>query len=62
MANIKSEQVIMVIGSLGSDAGYTVLTPHGLVHVPGNNPEVHAAFDALSKSFAKIQAIAQKAQ
>jgi hypothetical protein len=32
------EEVILVIGAAGSDAPYSVLTPHGLKHVPGNNP------------------------
>ena len=39
----------MVIGVLGSDAGYYVLGPHGLVHVPGNNPEAREAYSALTK-------------
>jgi hypothetical protein len=63
MANIKAiEEVILVIGSMGSDAGYSVLTPHGVVHVPGNNPLAREAFEALTKSFAKLQEIAQKGQ
>lgn len=33
-----TESVIAVIGALGSDGGYTVVTPHGLIHVPGNRP------------------------
>jgi hypothetical protein len=61
MANIKlREEVFMVIGVLGSDAGYYVLGPHGLVHVPGNNPEAREAYSALTKSYQKLQEIAQK--
>ena len=46
----------------GSDAGYSVLTPHGVIHVPGNNPLARQAFDALVKSYVTLQDIAQKAQ
>ena len=61
MANIKEiEEVILVIGRMGSDAGYSVLTPHGVVHVPGNNPMAREAFQALKTSYAKLQEIAQK--
>lgn len=63
MPNIKEmEEVILVIGRMGSDAGYSVLTRHGIVHVPGNNPMAREAYGALQKSFAKLQEIAQKAQ
>ncbi len=61
MANIKEmEEIIMVIGRMGSDAGYTVLTPNGPVHVPGNNPMAREAVDSLRKSYTKLQEIAQK--
>jgi hypothetical protein len=55
----QKEEVILVIGAAGSDAPYSVLTPHGLKHVPGNNPFAREAFEALTKSFAKLQQIAQ---
>ena len=61
MPNIKlKEEVILVIGTMGSDAGYRVLTPHGIVVVPGNNPMAREAYQALQKSHAKLQEIAQK--
>jgi hypothetical protein len=61
MPNIREiEEVIMVIGRAGSDGGYSVLTPHGLVHVPGNNPMAREAFQALKTSYTKLQEIAQK--
>lgn len=61
MSGIKAlEEVIMVIGSKGSDAGYSVLTPHGLVHVPGNNPLMREAYAALVKANVKVQEIAQQ--
>jgi hypothetical protein len=59
--NLK-EEVILVIGQIGSDAGYSVLTPHGVVHVPGNNPMAREAYKALTSSFAKLQEIALKEQ
>ena len=63
MANLKAiEEVILVIGTRGSDAGYNVLTPHGVVHVPGNNPEAREAYATLTKSFVKLQEIAAKEQ
>ncbi|HEV2134050.1 MAG TPA: hypothetical protein VGR47_07285 [Terracidiphilus sp.] len=63
MPNLKlREEVILVIGQLGSDAGYSVLTPHGVVHVPGNNPMAKEAYKALTGSFAKLQEIALKEQ
>jgi hypothetical protein len=63
MAPIKAtEEVILVIGQAGSDGGYSVLTPQGIRKVPSNNPEARAAFDAVAKSFATLQAIAVKAQ
>jgi hypothetical protein len=54
------EEIIMVIGAFGSDAGYSVLTPHGVKHVPGNNPMAREAYAELTKSYAKLQEIAQK--
>ncbi|MES2222918.1 MAG: hypothetical protein V4587_18355 [Acidobacteriota bacterium] len=61
MPNIREmEEIILVIGTMGSDAGYSVLTPHGVVHVPGNNPMAREAFDGLKKSFAKLQQIGQQ--
>ena len=63
MPNINlREEVILVIGTLGSDAGYTVLTSHGLVHVPGNNPMAREAFQALKGNVAKLQEIAAREQ
>jgi hypothetical protein len=56
------EEVMLVIGAIGSDAGYSVLTPHGLKRVPGNNPETREAFEALTKSYAKLQQVAQTAE
>jgi hypothetical protein len=53
------EEVILVIGAIGTDAPYSVLTPHGLKHVPGNNPMAREAYEALTKSYAKLQQIAQ---
>jgi hypothetical protein len=55
------EEVILVIGSTGGDAGYSVLTPHGVIHVPGNNPEAHAAYEEIAKSYAVLQRVAAKA-
>ena len=46
-------------GAVGSDAPYTVLTPHGPKRVPGNNPFAREAFEALTKSYAKLQQLAQ---
>jgi len=61
MSGLKQiEEVIMVIGSKGSDGGYSVLTPHGLLHVPGNNPLIREAYAALVKANLKVQEIAQK--
>lgn len=63
MTKIKAtEEIILVIGQQGSDGGYSVLTPHGVVKVPSNNPEATEAFNAVAKSFAKLQAIAAKGQ
>ena len=63
MPNLKlKEEVILVIGSMGSDAGYTVLTPHGVRHVPSNNPMAREAFDALTKNYIKLQEIATREQ
>ena len=59
MADFK-EQVILVIGSMGSDAGYSVLTPHGVVHVPGNNPLAREAYEALVKSYVALQEVAAR--
>jgi hypothetical protein len=58
----EKEEVMLVIGQVGSDAGYGILTPHGIVHVPGNNPEAREAFQAAMKSYAKLQAIAEREQ
>jgi hypothetical protein len=55
---VLKEEVLLVIGHIGSDSGYSVLTSHGIVHVPGNNPEARVAFDAATKSIAKLQALA----
>jgi hypothetical protein len=61
MPNIREmEEIILVIGRMGSDAGYTVITPHGPKHVPGNNPMAREAFETLKQSYAKLQEIAQK--
>jgi len=61
MPNIREiEEVILVIGRIGSDSGYSVLTPHGVVHVPGNNPMAREAFQGLKASYTKLQEIAQK--
>ena len=54
------EEVILVIGNMGGDAGYSVLTPHGIVHVPGNNPMVQQAFQALMNNFKILQEAALK--
>ena len=63
MAPIKAtEEVILVIGNAGGDGGSSVLTPHGLVHVPGNNPLMREALAVLLKSYAKVQEIAEKQQ
>jgi hypothetical protein len=63
MSNIKAvEEIILVIGQRGGDGGYSVLTPHGIKKVPSNNPEAREAFNAVEKSFAKLQAIAGKEQ
>jgi hypothetical protein len=61
MPNIREiEEVIVVIGHMGSDGGYSVVTPHGVKHVPGNNPMAREAFQALKASYTKLQEIAQK--
>lgn len=52
------EDVILVIGDIGGDSGYSVLTPHGVIHVPGNNPEAQEAASALVKNYAVLQEIA----
>ncbi len=63
MATAKAvEEIILVIGNMGGDAGYSVLTPHGVVRVPGNNPLAKEAFSALKASFTKLQGIAAKGQ
>ena len=54
------EEIILVIGNMGGDGGYSVLTPHGVVRVPGNNPEVREAVNAVMKSYATLQEIAIK--
>jgi len=59
MPDIKlKEEVILVIGNSGGDAGYSVLTPHGIIHVPGNNPEAREAFETLQRSYNKLQQVA----
>ncbi len=61
MANIHlQEEILLVVGALGSDAGSKVLTPHGVKKVPSNNPEAREAYETLTKSYAKLQEIAQK--
>ena len=63
MATVKAvEEIILVIGTLGSDAGYSVLTPHGVVKVPGNNPMAREAFAAMKASFTKLQEIAARGE
>lgn len=57
--NLK-EEVILVIGSMGSDAGYSVLTPHGVRHVPSNNPMAREAYAALMKNYNQLQEIASR--
>lgn len=54
------EEIILVIGQLGSDGGYSVLTPHGVVHVPGNNPLAREAVEAMTKSYKALQEVALK--
>lgn len=48
------EEVILVIGAFGSDTGYSVLIPHGVKHVPGNNPMAREAYEAMTISYAQI--------
>jgi hypothetical protein len=63
MANvIAKEEVLLVLGSSGSDGGYRLLTPHGIVKVPSNNPEARVALEALTQSYEKLQSIAVKEQ
>lgn len=40
---VLAEDVIAVIGVMGSDGGYTLVTPHGLRHVPGRSPVMSLA-------------------
>lgn len=54
------EEVILVIGNSGGDAGYTVITKHGVVHVPGNNPMAREAYAAIAKNYAILQEAAVK--
>lgn len=49
------EDIILVIGDVGGDGGYSVLTPHGVRKVPSNNPETREAAEALVKSYAILQ-------
>ena len=59
--NIKlAEEIILVIGSIGSDADHTVLTTRGPLHVPGNNPETRKALEGMRENYAKLQQIALK--
>ena len=55
-----TQEVILVIGSSGGDGGCSVLTPHGVVHVPGNNPDGRRAFETVMKEFATLQEVALK--
>jgi hypothetical protein len=54
------EEVILVIGDSRGDGGYSVLTPHGVIHVPGNNPEAREAYTAMMKHYAVLQETALK--
>lgn len=54
------EEIILVIGNMGGDGGYSVLTPHGVVHVPGNNPMAHEAIEAMMKSYKALQEVATR--
>lgn len=54
------EEIILVIGNSGGDGGYSVLTPHGIVKVPSNNPEAREAAQAVMKGYAALQEIALK--
>jgi hypothetical protein len=53
------EEIILVIGASGSDASVKVLTPHGVKVIPSNNPMAREAYAELTKSYAKLQEIAQ---
>lgn len=53
----EKEEVILVIGNMGGDAGYSVLTPHGIVHVPGNNPMAREAIESMMKGYTALQEI-----
>lgn len=55
-----NQEVIVIIGSSGSDGGYKVITPHGLKRVPDNNPEGRKAYAAILENYAKLQEIALK--
>ena len=55
-----TQEVILIIGSSGGDGGYTVVTPHGLVRVPGNNPELREAYRVIAKNYAVLQEAALK--
>jgi hypothetical protein len=53
------EEAILVIGATGTDASHSVLTPHRLQHAPSDNPMAREAYETLTRSFAKLQQIAQ---
>jgi hypothetical protein len=55
-----TQEIILVIGSSGGDGGCKVLTPHGVVHVPGNNPDGRRAYETVMKDFAALQEVALK--
>lgn len=56
------EEVILVIGNAGGDGGYSVLTPHGVVKVPSNNPEAREAYATIAKGYATLKELAVKQQ
>lgn len=54
-------KAIIVFGNVGSDAGYWYLGADGKIHhVPGWDPEVRQAFEALEKNFAILQRASAK--
>jgi hypothetical protein len=46
-----TQEVIMVIGQMGSDGGYFVVTPKGLKRVPDNNPGFKKAYAEIVKNY-----------
>jgi|GEM_PF-2513376 len=56
------EEVILVIGNMGGDGGYSVLTPHGVKKVPSNNPEAREAYATIAKGYAMLKELAVKQQ